>query len=132
MREEQSAPLANLSAVNYGNLPSCLSGFATSLPFMSKSKPRICSIGTFPFLQGHWLHKCLMMTADIYSMPGLGLPLQTYQPNKHTQVPTTSPKGKYKSLSNSLAGVCFPLTMKCVNLVSISESQYVSVCFDIQ
>lgn len=90
MREEQSVPLANLSAVNYGNLPSCLSAFATSLPFVSKSKAGICSIGTFPFLQGHALHKRLM-TADIYSTSGLELPLQTRQPNKHTQVPTTSP-----------------------------------------
>ena len=38
MREEQSAPLANLSAVNYGNLPSCLSAFAASPPLVSKSK----------------------------------------------------------------------------------------------
>ena len=66
MREEQSAPLANLSAVNYGNLPSCLSALAASPPFVSKSKAGICNIGTFSFLQGHTLHKCLM-TGDIYS-----------------------------------------------------------------
>ncbi|CAB1427102.1 unnamed protein product [Pleuronectes platessa] len=70
MREEQSAPLANLSAVNYGNLPSCLSAFAAGLPFVSKSKAGICNIGTLPFLQGHVLHKRLMM-GDIYSTPGL-------------------------------------------------------------
>lgn len=46
-------PLANLSAVNYGNLPSCLSASAAGLPFVSKSKAGICNIGTFSFLQGH-------------------------------------------------------------------------------
>ena len=84
MREEQSAPLANLSAVNYGNLPSCLSAFAAGLPFVSKSKAGICNIGTFSFLQGHALHKRLM-TGDIYSTPSLGLPLQTARTHKHTQ-----------------------------------------------
>ncbi|KAI9527135.1 hypothetical protein NQZ68_033468 [Dissostichus eleginoides] len=64
MREEQSAPLANLSAVNYGNLPSRLSAFAAALPFVSKSKAGICNIGTFPFLQGHTLHKRLMTGAQ--------------------------------------------------------------------
>ena len=84
MREEQSAPLANLSAVNYGNLPSCLSAFAAGLPFVSKSKAGICNIGTLPFLQGHVLHKRLMM-GDIYSRRGLRVPLQkTKRTNAHT------------------------------------------------
>lgn len=82
MREERSTPLANLSAVNYGNLPSCLSAFAAGLPFMSKSKAGICNTGTFPFLQGHALHKCLMM-GDIYSILCLVLPLQTPWTNTH-------------------------------------------------
>lgn len=84
MREERSAPLANLSAVNYGNLPSCLSAFAAGLPFVSKSKAGICNIGTFAFLQGHALHKRLM-TGDIYSTPSLRLPLKTRHSQKHTE-----------------------------------------------
>lgn len=45
-------PLANLSAVNYGNLPSCLSASAAGLPFVSKSKAPICNIGTSPSYKG--------------------------------------------------------------------------------
>lgn len=49
MREERSAPLDNLSTVNYGNLPSRLGAFAAGLPFVSKSKSGICNIGTLLF-----------------------------------------------------------------------------------
>lgn len=68
-------PLANLSAVNYGNLPSCLSASAAGLPFVSKSKAPICNISTFSFLQGHGAHERLT-TGDIYSSQSLRPPLQ--------------------------------------------------------
>lgn len=112
MREEQSAPLANLSAVNYGNLPSCLSAFAAGLPFVSKSKAGICKIGTFPFLQGHALHKRLM-TGDIYSTLSLWLPLQTACTHKHTRThryPRHRLGGEAKSFWNSSTGVHFCLS----------------------
>jgi hypothetical protein len=53
MNETEGTPPANLLLVNYGNLPSCFNGFVIALPFVSKSKTGICSIGTFPSLQGH-------------------------------------------------------------------------------
>lgn len=137
MREEQSASLANLSAVNYGNLPSCFSAFATSLPFVSKSKAGICSIGTFPFLQGHVLHKRLMK-GDIYSTLGLGLPLQTQQANKHTQVPTTSSRRQRKVILKQQLWCLFSpqqwIHMVLVRIHCISESQYTyySMCMWLQ
>ena len=89
MREEQSAPLANLSAVNYGNLPSRLSAFAAGLPFVSKSKAGICNIGTFPFPTRAASHKRLA-TDDIYSALRPAPLLQTT--HTHTNKQTGSHK----------------------------------------
>lgn len=81
-------PLANLSAVNYGNLPSCLSASAAGLPFVSKSKAPICNIGTFSFLQGQGAHKRLT-TGDIYSRRSLRPPLQNAAHSSTWAKPTT-------------------------------------------
>lgn len=115
-KEGAERPLANLSAVNYGNLPSCLSASAAGLPFVSKSKAPICNISTFSFLQGHGAHKRLT-TGDIYSRQSLRPPLQNAAHSSTwaeatTWLRSTKPKSGAER-SGTGTGLCWSVFSEC-------------------
>lgn len=122
--EEQSAPLANLLVVNYGNFPSWLN--AAGLPFMSKSKAGICNTGTFPFYKGMCYTNVwwwVTFTAFCVSVWPYKQSKHTYKntrPNTHWQKdPQLRLGGKAKSIWGSKTSLRFYIKCESTSLVRV-------------